>query len=163
MHRLLLALVAALAAVAIGAGSVAAAPTQVAAKRRAGPFEGTFRGQVTSSDGSSAPLTVKLTHRGDVVKGTATIGDGLTVSGGWCGGGAVAATTAAVEGTTEPGNTRRVALTPTVEVQGMAIPITFVAEAASSGKALTGRAVVDIPAFCGADPELSGTLTRVTG
>lgn len=163
MHRLLLALVAALAAVAIGAGSVAAAPTQAAAKRRAGPFEGTFSGRVTSSDGSSAQLTVTLTHRGDVVKGTATIGDGLTVSAGWCGGGAVDAATASVEGTTEPGNARRVALTPTVEVQGISIPITFVAAAASSGKTLAGRAVVNVPGFCGAAPELSGTLTRVRG
>lgn len=126
-----------------------------------GPFEGTFRGTVYSPDGSSAPLEVQLTHRGRELAGTATLGDGLEVRGGFCGAASVPAATEQVSGQTTPGDPRHVAARATFDVHGIPITVTLDGTLSPDGETVTARSTIDLPFLCGRDPVLTGTLARV--
>lgn len=139
---------------AAGAG---AAPSTA----KAGPFEGSFAGTVQAPNGSSAPLTVEATHRGATVAGVATLGDGLVVTAGWCGSAAVPASSMELDGATTPGKPRRLEATRDFDAGGLTVTARFVGEAAPDGKSIDGTLTVDVPAFCGPDPVITGSLARV--
>src|SRR4051794_27106388 len=67
----------------------------------AGPYDGKFHGRVSSDNGTSAPLSVNITRRGDTVAGTASLGEGLVVETSFCGTAALPATTRQLSGHTQ--------------------------------------------------------------
>jgi hypothetical protein len=149
-----------LGALALSLGMVAgvgAAPSTA----KAGPFEGAFAGEVHAANGSSAPLTVEATHRGTTVEGVATLGDGLVVTAGWCGSAAVPASSMELDGTTAPGKPRQLEATRAFDAGGLTVTARFVGEASPDGKSIDGTLIVDVPAFCGPDPVITGSLARV--
>jgi len=125
-----------------------------------GPYEGVFEGRVRGDRGSQAPIGLDLTHRGREVEGSVTLGEGLFVSGGWCGAVQVPALEQYVSGQTDRGNARRVAVTPTFDAGGFELTVKFESTLSTDGKMITARAKIDLPWFCGRDPVLTGTLYR---
>jgi hypothetical protein len=125
-----------------------------------GPYEGVFEGFVRGDSDSQAPMGLELTHRGSEVEGTVTLGDGLYVSGGWCGAVQVPAIEQVVSGQTDRGNERRVAVAPTFDAGGFDLTVNFQSTLSPDGETITARAKIDLPWFCGRDPVLTGTLYR---
>jgi hypothetical protein len=149
----------ALVLLAATASSALAAPTQ--ATGATGPYEGRFQGRVSAEDGSSAPLSVTLTHKGDTVAGVATLGEGLEVQTPFCGSASVPSRTESLSGETQPGQPRHLEATSTFAVQGLAITVHFSSDVSTDGKTIQGTTTLDIPWFCGGDPVLTGTLHKV--
>jgi hypothetical protein len=125
-----------------------------------GPFEGTFEGTAYGSQGTSAPLALALTQRGTEVNGTATLGEGLYVTSARCGGAPVPAGTVQGSGQTAAENLRQVRLQTEIQVQGFTVPVFLSAELSPDGQTLTGALALDVPALCGPDLSLPGTLQR---
>jgi hypothetical protein len=123
-----------------------------------GPFEGTFNGMVYGNNGTSAPFSLVMTHRGDVVSGTAFVGEGLFVDGGICGSAYVPATAQAAGGVTS-GKGNQLDAKTTFNIEGM--PITVDLESTVVGGVIDAEAKIDLPWFCGSDPVLSASLTQV--
>jgi hypothetical protein len=150
----------ALAVLSILVPAAYAAPSAAGRATQAGPYEGVFEGFVWGDKGSKAPIGLELTHRGREVEGTVVLGDGLYVSGGWCGAVQVPATEQYVSGQTDRGNARRVAVTPTFDAGGFDLTVKFESTLSTDGKTITARAKIDLPWFCGRDPVLTGSLYR---
>jgi|SwirhirootsSR3_FD_contig_51_6963435_length_698_multi_1_in_0_out_0_1 hypothetical protein len=127
-----------------------------------GLFAGTFRGTVHSDDGSSAPLELKVTQHGRDLSGIATLGNGLSVDGGFCGSSAIPPTTRQVTGRTQANDPRRISVSSQFDVQGIPVTVALNGNLSLDGKSAQAQAKVDIPFFCGHDPTLSGTLYRVS-
>jgi hypothetical protein len=142
--------------VATTAGAMAA-PSSAAAP--AGPYEGKFEGTV-SSGGSSAPLSINTTHRGETVAGTASLGQGLVVSTRFCGSAAIPATTRQLSGQTQPGEPRHLAATTTFTAEGIPVTVYFSSNISTDGTTIDGAATIDVPWFCGGDPVVAGTLHK---
>ncbi|NTU78676.1 MAG: hypothetical protein HGA45_04610 [Chloroflexales bacterium] len=150
-----------LAALALSAtlvSGVGAAPRQA----QAGPFEGTFTGTVYGAGGSSAPLTVKATHRGTTVEGVATLGKGLTVQTAWCGAAEAPASARRLSGSTTPERPRHIEATQSFDAAGVTLTARFVGDASADGKTIDGNVIVDVPPICGPDPTITGSLSRVS-
>lgn len=145
-----------LSLLAIGA---TAAPAAEAAGR-VGPYEGTFQGVARGDRGTTAPLMLELTHRGSQVEGDVFLGEGLYVSGGWCGTVNVPAMAQHVEGKTSFTNPKRLVVTPKFEAGGLDIAVDFESNVSSDGKAITAEAKIDLPWFCGRDPVLTARLEK---
>ena len=126
-----------------------------------GPYEGTFRGYVYGEKGSKAPITLELKHRNGVVTGEVTLGEGLYVKAGRCGGGYLPATTQYVNGKSLSTNPRRVLVGTSFNISGFEIGVDFESNLSRDGRVLSADAEIDIPWLCGRDPQLSGTLYRV--
>ncbi len=143
-----------------GIGSAFAAGTTTAVSTP--PFTGTFEGTVYGDFGSSAPLTLELTQRGNVVEGTAVIGEGLEVNaGGVCGTAVVPATSASAEGTTSRRQPRHLTADIPFAVSGMNITARITGDLSTNGEELDVTVKVDTPFLCGRDPIISGTLITI--
>jgi hypothetical protein len=127
---------------------------------KVGPYEGTFRGLVYGDRGSSAPLTMDLTHRGNQVEGRVSLGSGLYVNGGWCGSVNIPSVSTYVEGQTQRLNPKRLVTSPTFDIEGFELTVDFESNISSDGEIITAEAKVDLPWLCGRDPELTGKAYR---
>jgi hypothetical protein len=159
MKRLLVGIIAVLAILLTTVAGVFAAP-EVATTEKVGAYEGTFTGVTYGDRSSSAPIMLDLTHRDNQVEGSVFIGEGLYVSGGFCGTVNVPATTQYVEGQTVRWNPKRLVVKPTFDVGGFDITVDFESNVSADGEVITAKAKVDLPWFCGRDPVLTSTLYR---
>jgi len=144
---------------ALSVSALAGAPPS--ARGVKGPYEGTFRGYISGEKGSRASLTLVLTHRDGIVNGTATIGDGLYVSAGRCGGGNLPGATQYIRGRSVPNNPNKILAQTQFTVSGFDIGVDLESNISRTGKVLTVDAEIDLPWICGKDPALSGTIYRV--
>jgi hypothetical protein len=159
MRRFAFSMLAALLLFTATAAGALAAPSPE--PNPAGPYEGKFRGTVWAG-GSGAPLSVNLTHRGNVVAGTASLGEGLVVKSRFCGSASIPAATQQLNGYTQPGRLGHLEATTTFRAQGIPVTIYFSSDVSADGKTVNGAATLDIPWFCGSDPVLTGTLHKAT-
>jgi hypothetical protein len=159
MKRLVLAALVVLAILWTAVLGVYAAP-EVVSTGGVGPYEGTFRGVASGDKGSSAPLSLELTHRGNQVKGNAFLGEGLHVSAGFCGSVNLPAAAQRIEGQTAFLNSKRLVADPTFDAGGFDLTIDFESNVSADGEAISAKAKVDLPWFCGRDPVLTSTLFR---
>ena len=148
-------IVAMIAVFAVTTGSASAAPAETG---KVGPYEGTFNGTLYADNGSKAPITLNLTHRGNVVDGTVFVGKGLTVDAGICGAGAIPETAVTASGKTSTKNPKYLSASSDFEVSGVAVTIDL--ESVVQGNKLSTEAKIDLPWLCGGDPTLTGTLYR---
>ena len=139
--------------------SVSAAPIEK--KINPGPFEGTFRGTVYGDNGSKAPLTLKLNHRGELVSGTVSLGTGLYVNGGFCGAGYIPASSQVASGKTSAKNPRLLNATTYFKVAGVNVKLFLDGEVSPDGEEIEAKAKIDLPWLCGGDPIITGTLVQL--
>ena len=157
MKKLLIGLFALFGLLAMTAvNNVSAAPA--AATGKIGPYDGTFHGTVYAPDGSEAPMSLNMTHRGSVVEGTVFLGDGLTIDAGMCGQAAIPASSIEATGTTSLTNPNKLSTSSVFEVSGITVKV--ILDSAVQGDTLTAKAKIDLPWLCGGDPVLTGTLQR---
>lgn len=123
-----------------------------------GPFEGVFHGTVVAPDGSEAPMSLDLTHRGNVVEGTVFLGDGLQVDAGLCGATAIPASSINAAGKTSTLNPKNLSAVSTFDVNGIAVKVLL--DSQIQGDKLSAKAKIDLPWLCGSDPVITGTLYR---
>jgi len=145
----------------IGLFAVMAVPGASAAPAeagKAGPYEGTFNGTVYAPDGSSAPMSLIMTHRGSAVDGTVFIGEGLTIDAGFCGAAAIPASSMYANGNTSASNPKYLAAKSTFNVSG--IDVTVDLNSIVIGDKLNAKAKIDLPFICGGDQVLTSTLFR---
>jgi hypothetical protein len=159
MKRSLVVTIAVLAILLITAAGAYAVP-EAAATGKVGPYEGRFEGDAYGDRGSSAPIVLDLTHRGNQVEGIVYIGEGMVVSGGFCGTVNVPATAQHVEGQTVRWNPNRLMVKPTFDLGGFELKVDFESNVSADGEVITARAEIDLPWFCGRDPVLTSTLYR---
>lgn len=141
------------------AATAFAAPQEVTMEKT-GPYEGTFRGVVYGDNGSSAPLSLQLTHRDDDVQGSLALGSGLYIKGGVCGGAYVPSGVQYASGKTDPSDPSRMVASAQVDVNHFDISITLESDVSPSGDVIQAKAELDLPWFCGRDPVLDATLYR---
>jgi len=147
----------------IGLFAVMAVPGASAAPAAAsnpGPYEGTFNGTVYAPDRSSAPMSLILTHRGNVVDGTVFIGDGLNIDAGMCGSASIPATSVYANGNTSASNPKNLSARSSFDVSGVNVTVDLNSQV--SGDKLNATAKIDLPWLCGGDPVLNGTLYRAS-
>jgi len=145
----------------IGLFAVMAVPGASAAPAEAtnaGPYEGTFNGTVYAPNGSSAPMSLIMTHRGSAVDGTVFIGEGLSVDAGFCGAAAIPATSVYANGNTSANNPKHLAAKSTFDISGIAVTVDL--NSTVSGNKLNAEAKIDLPFICGGDQVLTSTLFR---
>jgi hypothetical protein len=145
----------------IGLFAVIAVPGASAAPAAAlstGPYEGTFNGTVYAPNGSSAPMSLILTHRGRTVDGTVFIGEGLSIDAGMCGSAAIPASSVYANGKTSASNPKVLSTSSSFNVSG--IDVTVALNSKIQGDTLNASAKIDLPWLCGGDPVLNGTLYR---
>jgi len=159
MRRSVVVVVAVLSLLLTAVAGVYAAP-EVTAVGRPGPYEGTFRGVAYGDRGSSAPLMLDLTHRGNQVQGRLVLDEGLYVDGGFCGAVNLPATEQSVEGQTAFWKPGRMTAGPNFDVGAFNLTVDFMGDISTDGTVLTAEAKVDLPWFCGRDPVLTATLYR---
>jgi hypothetical protein len=159
MRRLVVVVVAVLSLLLTAVAGVYAAP-EVTAVGRPGPYEGTFRGVAYGDRGSSAPLTLDLTHRGNQVQGSLVLDEGLYVDGGFCGAVNLPATEQFVEGQTAFWKPGRMVARPAFDAGAFNLTVDFVSNISTDGTVLTAEAKIDLPWFCGRDPVLTASLNR---
>ena len=128
--------------------------------RVVGPYEGTFEGRAYGDEGSLAPLSLELIHRGREVEGTVVLGEGLYVNGGWCGAVNVPAATEHVQGTTDHWNPKHLQVSPTFDGGGFDLTVDFESSLSTDGERIAAKAKIDLPWFCGRDPVLRAYLYR---
>lgn len=145
----------------IGLFAVIAVPGASAAPAEAsnqGPYEGTFNGTVYAPDGSSAPMSLIMTHRGRAVDGTVFIGKGLTIDAGVCGAAPIPASTVNASGNSSSSNPNLLAASSSFEVSGIDVKVDLNSKV--SGDKLNATAKIDLPWLCGGDQVLTSTLFR---
>ena len=145
----------------IGLFAVIAAPGASAAPAEAsnhGPYEGTFNGTVYAPDGSSAPMSLIMTHRGTAVDGTVFIGDGLTINAGVCGVAPLPASSVLAYGNSSANNPNNLSASSSFNVSGIDVKVDLNGKV--SGNRLNATAKIDLPWICGGDQVLTSTLFR---
>lgn len=145
----------------IGLFAVIAVPGASAAPVEAGkvgPYEGTFNGTVYAPNGSSAPMSLIMTHRGSAVDGTVFIGDGLSIDAGMCGSAAIPASSVYANGNTLTSNPSRLTATSSFDVSGIDVKVDL--DSTVSGNQLKAEAKIDLPFLCGGDQVLTSTLFK---
>lgn len=161
----------AIAAAAVVAVSVQAAPAHAKPAPKATPqpttisgglYAGTFEGTLTGDKQSRAPITLELSQSGTTVTGDIVIGRGLTIDAGVCGLAAVPAGSETASGKTTTRAPRHLDAATTLSVQGMTITIDLDGDLSADGDTLTTKAKIDLPWLCGRDPVISGTLERTS-
>jgi hypothetical protein len=160
MKRLVAGVLDVLVILAILGFGASAAPGVAAAADEVGPYEGVFRGYAYGDQGSRASLILDLTHRGSNVEGQVLLGEGLYVSGAWCGSVNIPAVAQDVEGQTARWNPRYLGVNPTFDVGGFNLTVDFESSISRDGEVINAEAKVDLPWFCGRDPQLKATLIR---
>ena len=138
--------------------AVPGASAAPAAATNAGPYEGTFNGTVYAPNGSSAPMSLILTHRGSTVDGTVFIGEGLSIDAGMCGAAAIPASSVYANGKTSATNPKVLSTSSSFDVGG--IDVTVGLNSKIQGDTLNATAKIDLPWLCGGDPVLNSTLHR---
>lgn len=141
--------------VIVAVPGASAAPAEAS---NAGPYEGTFNGTVYAPDGSSAPMSLILTHRGSAVDGTVFIGDGLNINAGICGAAPIPAASVYANGNTSASNPKHLSAQSTFDVSGLTVTVDL--DSTVSGNQLNAEAKIDLPFFCGGDQVLTSTLFR---
>jgi hypothetical protein len=159
VRKLVLATVAALTVLAALSTTAFAAPANKVAPA-VGPFDGRFKGTVYGHNGSAAPLTLDLAHNDDLVQGNLVLGSGLYVKGGICGGAYVPAAAQYASGKTVKGDPSRLVASTKVDVGRFDITVKLDGNVSADGQAITARAKLDLPWFCGGDPVLNATLYK---
>jgi hypothetical protein len=159
MKKLMISIFAAVAILPIAVLAAFAAPEE-APMAHVGPYEGTFHGTVYGDSGSSAPLTLELTHRDDIVSGNMYIGSGLYVKGGVCGGANVPAASQYASGKTVRNNPQRLVASSKVDVGRFDINVKLQSDVLADGDTINATAKLDLPWLCGRDPVLNATLYR---
>ncbi len=160
MKKLLFAISAALFAFSPAAGAALAAPAPITI-RTAGPYQGTFSGYVYGDRGSRAEIMLETTHVGDKVEGTVTLGEGLYVDGGRCGGAYIPAGEQAANGQTLRGYPNRLQAGVAFRVSGLQISATLDSQISTDRESLTAEAKIDLPWLCGRDPLLKAELSKI--
>jgi len=125
-----------------------------------GPYEGVFSGSVSGDNRSQAPITLKLTHRSDDIEGVISIGEGLYVNAGRCGGANIPSTERYFSVKTQPGKPNQLSTHLTFNVSKLKIGINLEGLISEDGNTMTLNANIDLPWICGRDPELTGILYR---
>jgi hypothetical protein len=143
-----------LATITVGAAGPTAATSNV------GPFEGEFHGYLYGDDGSRAPISLDLTHRGRNVDGTVMLGEGLVVDGKRCGTAAVPAGTLEAAGQSSPTNRNQLTATSSFEVSGIEVTVELDGTVSRDGRTINTEAKINLPWLCGRDPILTGTLSK---
>lgn len=136
------------------AGASAAPETAV----KAGPYEGVFHGTVYAPDGSTANMSLDLTHRGNAVNGTVFLGEGLSVDAGLCGSAPIPASSVLAAGQTSTINPRSLSAESTFDVSGITVTVDL--DSQVSGDELNAKAKINLPWICGSSPVITGTLHR---
>ena len=124
-----------------------------------GPYEGAFVGTIYGDAGSSAPITLDLTHRGDDVEGTVEIGSGGYVNGRNCGAGYVPASVQTAVGETGS-NPNTLNADASFNVSGFKVGLDLDGSLSADGDELVVEAEIDLPWLCGRDPVITGELER---
>ncbi len=75
MKKLIVSSLAVVAILSTTVLSVFAAPS-AAKSTEIGPFDGEFHGRVYGNNGTSAPLSLVMTHKGNQVQGSVVLGSG---------------------------------------------------------------------------------------
>ena len=158
MKKLFTGLFIAIAAISTMALSVSAAPAEK--KDKPGPFEGTFHGTVYGDKGSKAPISLNLRHRGELVTGTVSMGEGLYVDGGFCGAGYIPASSQVANGRSSTKNPHQLNATSQFKVAGVNVKILLDGEVSPDGEEIEAKARIDLPWLCGGDPVITGTLLK---
>ena len=135
--------------------AVGAAPEQAG---KAGPYEGQFNGTIYADNGTKAPFSLNLTHQGNVVSGTAFLGEGLTIDAGICGTAVIPANAINASGKTWASNPKKLDASSSFEVSG--INVTVDLDSTMKGDTMHTTAKIDLPWICGGDPVLTGTLFK---
>ena len=158
MKKLILSLVVTVMAISMLVVSVSAAPGITS---DTGPYNGTFRGYVNGDKGSRAPVLFQLSQNGDLVSGTVSLGEGLYIDGGWCGKGYIPPVTQSGRLRTNPNDPSQIQMRTSFKVSNFDIGVTLNSKMSTNGTiAATGS--IDLPWICGRDPQLSGTLSKVS-
>jgi hypothetical protein len=155
----LLSLMGALVILATVTVNAYAAP-EVGKMDRVGPYEGSFEGTAYGDEDTSATLTLDLTHRGDQVAGNLSLGPGLYVKGGICGGAYVPSAVEYASGETVRNNPNRLVASTKVDVGRFDITVKLESDVSPSGDVIKAKAKLDLPWFCGRDPVLNATLYK---
>jgi hypothetical protein len=138
----------------------ALAASGLKATDKPGPFEGTFTGTVSGDKRSEASLDLELTQRGSLVAGEVTLGDGLYIDGGMCGKGYIPAGATATSGESLSDDPNHLVFNAEFPVSNFKIKVVLQGDLTEDGKILTAEAAIDLPWFCGHDPQLQAELTR---
>jgi hypothetical protein len=157
-------LITAIAAISVLSGvtvNAYAAPKE-AKMDQVGPYDGTFHGIVYGDKGSRAPLTLDLTHYGDKVQGNLSLGSGLYVKGGVCGGAYVPSSVQYASGRTVQNDPSRLLANTRVDVGRFDITLKLDSKVSADGDVIKAKAKLDLPWFCGRDPELDATFSRAS-
>lgn len=125
-------------------------------------WDGMYAGDVYSSNGSSAPLVLELIELDDEIAAQASIGEGLSVNVGMCGG-LVSLPAGSYRGSAHIENLKSNTLETQIvmEVSGFEITTALVSELSQSGEVLDAEVTVDLPWLCGRDPSFKGSLIRI--
>ncbi len=159
MRKMMIGIVTALTVLVAISATAFAAPEK-AETTYVGPFEGTFTGVIRGDNGSSAPLTLKLVHRGDQVQGNLYLGSGLYVKGGICGSAYVPAAAQYASGKTAKNAPNRLVASTKIDVGRFDITVKLDGNVSADGEVITTKAKLDLPWFCGGDPVLNATLYK---
>jgi len=125
-----------------------------------GPYEGIFTGNVNGDNNSQAPITLVLTHRGEDVEGVVSLGEGLYVNAGMCGGANVPPSEQSFTVKTQPGKPRELSTQLAFNVGNYQVGVDLESLISDDGKMITSQVGIDLPWICGRDPMLTGTLYR---
>jgi hypothetical protein len=159
MKKLLIGMFLAIGAILALTLSVAAAP--IVKQDEPGPFEGIFQGTVYGDKGSKAPISLNLRHRGELVTGTVSIGQGLYIDGGFCGSGYIPASSQVTSGKTSAKNARLLNATTQFKVAGVSVRVLLNGVVSPDGEEIKAKVKVDLPWLCGGDPVITGTLVQI--
>jgi hypothetical protein len=141
---------------AAGPSIISGSPTLLAP----GPYEGVFSGYVSSEDGSQAPIALQLTQRGEEVAGVVSLGEGLYVNAGMCGGTNIPSSEQEFAVKTDPGKPDQLSTILTFNVSGYQIGVNLESLISADGNEITSQVNIDLPWICGHDPVLTGILYR---
>jgi opacity protein-like surface antigen len=159
MKKVLIILALAMSATLAFAASASAAP-DVPKTTNSKPFDGTFNGKIYGDKGTSAPISLVLTHKGSEVEGNVFIGEGLYIDGGMCGAGYIPAASQSATGQSSAKNPRHLSANSIFKVSGVNVKLNLNGDLSANGEQLKANATIDLPWFCGGDPVITGTLYK---
>jgi len=143
--------------VGVGASAAAEAPPEA----RAHAFEGVFTGTAYGANGTEAPLWIDISQDGPTIAATATLGDGMYVGTKFCGGAAVPGGQVSGTAYVDANTPSRVQTEVPFNVYGVPVRLAIQGDLSEDGQSLTARTTINLPAFCGGNPQFVGTLSRV--
>jgi hypothetical protein len=148
--------------ISLGALTMSAFAAQPTPDRQAaGPFEGTFEGNIYGDRSSQAAVRLELLHRGDDVQGNLIMEPGLYIDGGRCWKGSLPAQSLTAGGKSLAGKPNLLEASMTYQVSGFNIKGILESQISDNGEELTALVKIDLPWFCGRDPVLQVEAVRV--